>query len=201
LNGNAVLDACIQLKERLKPFREKNPNATLKDWASAAYMSGVNLSAIGFYFNSSLNYDPITNTGRLESYKVNGVAVSEVELDLMTGEHVILQTDILMDIGNSLNYSIDIGQIEGAFMQGLGFFTIEELFYSRSSGRLLTKGALSYRAPRVDDMPRKLNIRILNDKLYTNVPTVKSAKGVGEPPLLLAASVFFALRDAVINAR
>jgi xanthine dehydrogenase/oxidase len=132
---------------------------------------------------------------------VNGVSVSTVELDLLTGEHVILQTDILMDIGNSLNFSIDIGQIEGAFMQGLGLFTMEEIFHSRSSGELLTKGALSYRIPRVDDIPRKLNIRILSDKEYTDVPTVKSSKAVGEPPLLMAMSVFFALRNAVINAR
>jgi xanthine dehydrogenase/oxidase len=201
LIGRAVFDACTQLKQRLKSFREKNPNGCLKDWAIDAYTSGVSLSAIGFYFNSDLNYDPATNTGKLSSYKVNGVSVSEVELDLLTGEHCILQTDILMDIGNSLNYSIDIGQIEGAFMQGVGLFTLEELFHSRSNGKLLTQGALSYRAPRVDDIPRQLNIRILNDKEYTNLPTIKSSKGVGEPPLLMAMSVFFALREAVKNAR
>jgi xanthine dehydrogenase/oxidase len=201
LNGNAVYNACIELKQRLKPFREKNPNGTLEDWALEAYMNGVNLSSVGYYINTDLNYDMDTNTGRLISYKTTGVSASIVELDLLTGEHVILQTDNLVEIGNPLNFSLDIGQIEGAFIQGIGYFTMEELIYNKSDGKLLTNGSLTYRIPRINDIPRKLNIKILDSKEFTHVKTVNSSKGVGEPPFLLASSVFFALRDAVVNAR
>ena len=123
LNGMAVMNACLELKERLRPYKESNPKGSFGDWALSAYFDRVNLSANGFYKTPGLDHDWEKNTGKLYYYHTTGCAVSMVELDTLTGDHVILKTDIFMDIGNSINYSIDIGQIEGAFVQGLGWCT------------------------------------------------------------------------------
>ena len=201
LNGMAVMQACQELSERLKPYREKNPNGNLSDWAMSAYFDRINLSANGFYKTPDLTYDWETNSGRLFFYFTTGVAVSSVELDILTGDSTILETDIIMDIGESINYSIDIGQIEGAFIQGVGWSTIEELLVLTSNSSLFTKGPGNYKIPSFRDIPIKFNVKILRDKTYKNLKTIKSSKGVGEPPLFLGANVFFALRDAVIAAR
>lgn len=201
LNGMAVMNACLELKERLKPYKEKNPNGTLANWAVAAYFDRVNLSANGFYKTPGLDYDWETNTGRLYFYHTTGVAVSIVELDTLTGDHTPLKTDIIMDIGNSINYSIDIGQIEGAFIQGLGWCTIEETLVLTTNGGLFTRGPGNYKIPTFRDIPVEFNVKILRDKQYKHLKTVKSSKGIGEPPLFLCSSVFFALRDAVVYAR
>jgi xanthine dehydrogenase/oxidase len=119
--GMAVFDACQILLKRLEPYRAKEPKATLKEWATAAYLDRICLSANGFYATPDIDYNPVTNKGCLYPYSTTGVCVSEVELDVLTGEHTILQTDILMDIGYSLNNAIDIGQIEGGFIQGFSF--------------------------------------------------------------------------------
>lgn len=201
LNGMAVLDACAQLAERLKPYREKKPNGSLSDWALAAYFDRVNLSANGFYKTPDLTYDWESNTGKLFFYFTTGIAVSSVELDVLTGDHTILRSDIVMDIGQSINFAIDIGQIEGAFMQGVGWSTIEECLVLSGNGSVFTRGPGTYKIPGFKDVPQKMNIKILKDKEYKNLKTVKSSKGIGEPPLFLGASVFFALRDAVNYAR
>jgi xanthine dehydrogenase/oxidase len=199
--GMAVHKACLELNERLKSYREKNPKGTLKDWARAAHFDRISLSATGFYAPAFLTYDQETNSGQRFSYFTMGVAVSIVELDVLTGDHTILQTDIVMDIGRSINYSVDIGQIEGAFIQGVGWCTLEELLITPSSGALITRGPGNYKIPSAHNIPQKFNVRIVCDKVYKDLETIKSSKGVGEPPLFMSASVFFALRNAVVNAR
>jgi xanthine dehydrogenase/oxidase len=178
INGAAILNACDQLNERLKPYKDANPNGTLKDWANAAYFDRVNLSANGFYRTPDLDYNWETNTGNLFSYFVSGVAMTIVELDLFTGDHTILRSDVFMDIGKSINFSIDIGQIEGAFMQGVGLATLEECLVLSSNGALLTRGPGNYKIPGFRDVPVKLNVRLLQDKEYKNLKTVKTSKGI-----------------------
>ncbi len=201
LNGMAVLNACTELYERLAPYREKKPDGNLADWASAAYLDRVSLSAIGFYKTDNLTYDIASNTGRFFPYFTSGIAISSVELDTLTGDHTIIRSDIYMDIGHSINYAIDIGQIEGAFIQGVGWCTIEELLLQSSNGCSITRGPGNYKIPSFRDIPQQFNVKILRDKEYKHLKTIKSSKGVGEPPLFLGASVFFALRDAVVAAR
>jgi xanthine dehydrogenase/oxidase len=107
----------------------------------------------------------------------------------------------MMDVGRSINYSVDVGQVEGAFVQGMGLFTIEDVLHVSSSGAMATKGPGAYKIPTGIDVPREFNVSFLKNKEYKSLMNVKKSKGVGEPPLLLAFSVFLALRDAVIAAR
>uniref|UniRef100_A0A3Q2Q717 Xanthine dehydrogenase n=1 Tax=Fundulus heteroclitus TaxID=8078 RepID=A0A3Q2Q717_FUNHE len=181
LNGAAVLNACQTLLKRLEPYRTQNPKGSWEDWVMAAYLDRVNLSANGFYRTPDLGYDFDTNSGRVFNYYSYGVACSEVEIDCLTGTHKNLSTTIVMDVGHSLNPAIDVGQVEGGFMQGLGLFTLEELHYS-PRGVLLTRGPGSYKIPAFGDIPTQLT-------------------AVGEPPLFLASSVFYAIKDAVRAAR
>ena len=118
----AVLNACKAIYERLEPYRKNHPEDGWDKWVNKAYYDRVSLSATGFYKTPEIGYDPITNTGNPFNYFTNGSAVSEVEIDCLTGDHRVIRTDIVMDLGSSLNPAIDIGQIEGAFMQGLNFF-------------------------------------------------------------------------------
>jgi xanthine dehydrogenase/oxidase len=189
LNGMAVNKACLELYARLAPFREANPTAGLAKWAEAAYASRVSLSAHGFFSSEDLTYDPKTNTGRMFFYFTNGVAVTSVEIDTLTGDHSILRSDIIMDIGNSINYSIDIGQIEGGFIQGVGWVTSEELLVESSNGASLSLGPRTYKIPTVKDIPRQMNVSVLRGKTYKNLRTIKSSKAIGEPPFFLGASV------------
>jgi xanthine dehydrogenase/oxidase len=202
LCGMAVQDACQQLYERLLPYRQKIPEENgggLKEWATAAYFDQVNLSAVGFYKNTDLVFDPCLNG--MFPYSTNGVCVTLVELDTLTGEHQILSTNIYMDLGQSINCAVDIGQIEGAFMQGVGWCTSEELFFDKTSGELLTTDMNSYKLPSFKSIPIDFNIKLLSGKEYKNLKTIKSSKAVGEPPLVLGTSVYFALREAVLAAR
>ncbi|PQE20593.1 xanthine dehydrogenase protein [Rutstroemia sp. NJR-2017a BBW] len=173
LNGMAIKDACDQLNERLRPYREQfGQDAPMKIISTAAY-------------------------------KDRGVAISEIELDTLTGSHTVLRTDIKMDIGRSINPAIDYGQIEGAFIQGLGLFTMEESLWTASTGQLFTKGPSTYKIPTFGDIPQVFNVSVLRDVEggWKGLRSVQSSKGVGEPPLFLGASVFFALREAVSVAR
>ncbi|XP_072912176.1 xanthine dehydrogenase/oxidase isoform X4 [Hemitrygon akajei] len=165
---------------------------------SAAYMERVSLSAAGFYRTPDLNYNQKENTGRPYSYFSYGVACSEVEVDCLTGDHKNLRTDIVMDVGLSLNPALDIGQVEGAFAQGLGLFTLEELRYS-PDGVLYTRGPGAYKIPAAGDIPAKFNVSLLREA--PNKKAIYSSKAVGEPPLFLAASIFFAIKDAIAAAR
>lgn len=210
LNGMAVMDACKQLNARLAPYRETmGKHAEMKDLAHAAYRDRVHLSASGFWKMPRIGYEwGVYDKEKVKDmyyYFTQGVAVTEVELDVLTGHHTVLRTDILMDIGRSINPAIDYGQIEGAYVQGLGLFTMEESLWTRE-GQLFTKGPGTYKIPGFADIPQVFNVSFLKDeegkeKMWQGLKSVQSSKGVGEPPLFLGAGVFFALRMAVGSAR
>uniref|UniRef100_A0A3Q3N181 Xanthine dehydrogenase/oxidase n=1 Tax=Mastacembelus armatus TaxID=205130 RepID=A0A3Q3N181_9TELE len=198
LNGAAVQNACKVLVSRLEPYKTRNPEGSWDDWVKAAYFDRVSLSANGFYKTPDLGYDFESNSGRAFNYFSYGVACSEVEVDCLTGAHKNLSTTIVMDVGHSLNPALDIGQVEGGFMQGLGLFTLEELHYS-PQGVLLTRGPGSYKIPAFGDIPAQLSVSLLRDA--TNDKAIFASKAVGEPPLFLASSVFYAIKDAISAAR
>ncbi|XP_048257190.1 xanthine dehydrogenase/oxidase-like [Haliotis rufescens] len=198
LNGGAVQNACEILAKRLSPYRKAKPEGTFKDWVNTAYFDRVHLSAAGYHRTEGLDHDPVTNKGRMFNYFTCGVACSEVEIDCLTGDHQVLQTDIVMDVGKSLNPAIDIGQIEGAFMQGYGLYCLEQ-HKTNPSGSILTRGPGTYKIPGFRNIPVKLNVTLLKDSV--NPRAVYSSKGIGEPPLFLASSVFFAMKNAIKSAR
>ncbi|KAJ3055193.1 hypothetical protein HK097_011269 [Rhizophlyctis rosea] len=199
MNGMAILDACTQIRERLKPYADSHPKVSWEDLVEIAYKDRVNLSANGFYKTPDLGFDWSTGTGRMYNYFTYGAAVSEVEIDTLTGDHVVRRADIVMDIGKSLNPAIDVGQIEGAFTQGMGWCTIEEPLVSPTTGFLFTRGPGAYKIPGFRDIPTDLRVRFM--KGATNPRAIHSSKAVGEPPLFLGASVFFAIKHAIDAAR
>ncbi|KAF2190838.1 xanthine dehydrogenase [Zopfia rhizophila CBS 207.26] len=202
LNGYAIWNACAQLNERLQPYREKlGPNATMKNLAHAAYFDRVNLSAQGFYRTPDIGYVWGANTGQMFFYFTQGVAAAEVEIDTLTGDWTCRRADIKMDVGRSINPSIDYGQIEGAFVQGQGLFTTEESLWHRASGQIFTKGPGAYKIPGFRDIPQIFNVSLLKDVDWENLRTIQRSRGVGEPPLFMGSSVFFAIRDALRAAR
>lgn len=133
-------------------------------------------------------------------YFTQGAAISEVELDVLTGDHTVLRTDIKMDVGRSINPAIDYGQIEGAFIQGQGLFTIEETLWNRD-GQLFTRGPGTYKIPGFSDIPQEFNVSMLKGVQWAKLRSIQSSKGIGEPPLFMGATVLFALREAVKAAR
>ncbi|XP_055483476.1 xanthine dehydrogenase/oxidase [Psammomys obesus] len=198
LNGQAVYEACQTILKRLEPFKKKKPEGSWEDWVMDAYVNTVSLSATGFYRTPNLGYSFETNSGNPFHYFSYGVACSEVEIDCLTGDHKNLRTDIVMDVGSSLNPAIDIGQVEGAFVQGLGLFTMEELHYS-PEGRLHTLGPSTYKIPAFGSIPTEFRVSLLRD--CPNKRAIYASKAVGEPPLFLASSIFFAIKDAIHAAR
>ncbi|XP_006153057.1 aldehyde oxidase [Tupaia chinensis] len=198
LNGLAVKDACQTLLKRLEPIISKNPQGTWKDWAQAAFDESIGLSAIGYFrgYESDMNWEK--GEGHPFEYFVYGAACSEVEIDCLTGDHKNIRTDIVMDVGCSINPALDIGQIEGAFIQGMGLYTIEELNYS-PQGILYSRGPNQYKIPAICDVPTELHISFLPPSKNSN--TLYSSKGLGESAVFLGCSVFFAIRDAVSAAR
>ena len=202
LNGYAIFDACTQLNARLAPYREKlGETATMKDLAHAAYFDRVNLSANGYYRTPDIGYVWGPNTGQMFYYFTQGVAAAEVEIDTLTGDWTCLRADLKMDVGRSINPAIDYGQIEGAFIQGQGLFTTEESLWHRSTGQLFTKGPGTYKIPGFRDIPQIWNVSLLKDVEWENLRTIQRSRGVGEPPLFMGSSVFFAIRDALTAAR
>ncbi|XP_074187956.1 xanthine dehydrogenase/oxidase isoform X2 [Rhinolophus sinicus] len=196
--GQAIYEACQTILKRLEPFKKNNPSGSWEDWVKAAYEYPVSLSATGFYNIPNIGYSFETNSGTPFHYFSFGVACSEVEIDCLTGDHKNIRTDIVMDVGCSLNPAIDIGQVEGAFVQGMGLFTIEELHYS-PEGSLLTRGPSTYKIPRFGNIPIEFRVSLLRDS--PNKKAIYASKAVGEPPLFLAASIFFAIKDAIRAAR
>lgn len=210
LNGYAAYNACVQINERLAPYRAKlGPEATMKQIAHAAYFDRVNLSANGFYRTPEIGYtwgpnppDPsVENTGKMFFYFTQGVTASEVLIDTLTGDWTVLRTDILMDVGRSINPAIDYGQIEGAYVQGQGLFTTEESLWHRASGQIFTRGPGAYKIPGFRDIPQVFNVSLLKDVEWKNLRTIQRSRGVGEPPLFMGSAVFFAIRDALNAAR
>ncbi|KAI9734709.1 MAG: hypothetical protein M1818_006696 [Claussenomyces sp. TS43310] len=205
LNGYAIFNACQQLNERLAPYRERfGKDAPLKKLVSAAYFDRVNLSANGFYKTPDIGYTWGANTGQMFFYFTQGVAAAEVELDTLTGDWTCLRADIKMDIGRSINPSIDYGQIEGAFVQGMGLYTTEESLWFRGgamAGQLATRGPGAYKIPGFRDVPQEFNVSLLKDVEWEELRTIQKSRGVGEPPLFMGSAVFFAIRDALKAAR
>ena len=215
--GMAVLHACEQLRERLRPYRssdKQNFQAAVK----AAYFDRVNLSAQGFYkmpvsgYNFAKSTSNNAERGQPFAYFTFGAACTEVEMDVLTGDFAIVRSDVIVDVGNSLNPAIDIGQIEGAFTQGFGLSTLEEVVVGASSnnnknkgiqwlkpGTLLTKGPGTYKIPSFNDTPRDFRVTLLKDN--ANPRAVHSSRAVGEPPLFLGSTVLFALHQAILAAR
>jgi xanthine dehydrogenase large subunit len=220
LNGMAAREACIALKARLADFlagewdlcadaiawRDGAAHAIaggitrsmpLAELARRAYMARVSLSAQGFYRTPDIHWDAATFRGRPFYYFAYGAAVVEVAIDTLTGEHRMLAVDILHDVGTSLNPAIDIGQIEGGFVQGAGWLTSEALVRD-AHGRLATHAPSTYKIPTAGDLPTRWRIDLLADSPNRS-PTIHRSKAVGEPPLMLALAVYHALRDAVAS--
>ncbi|XP_078536307.1 aldehyde oxidase-like isoform X2 [Lissotriton helveticus] len=198
VNGMAVKNACQDLMQRLEPIMTQNPNGTWEEWVKKAFDECISLSATGFFRGYGREMDWEKKQGHTSEYFVYGVACSEVEIDCLTGDHKNLRTDIVIDIGCSINPGIDIGQIEGAFVQGLGLFTMEELRFS-PGGVLYTRGPGQYKIPSVCDIPEQFKVFLLTSS--PNPRALYSSKGIGEPALFLGSSVYFALKDAVVAAR
>jgi xanthine dehydrogenase large subunit len=216
LNGMAALDACEQIKARLIAFAAERwqakpadiafvPNALrigtetmpFAELVAEAYKARVQLSAAGFYKTPKIHWDRAAGKGRPFYYFAYGAACSEVEIDTLTGEYRVLRTDILHDVGRSLNPAIDRGQVEGAFIQGMGWLTTEELWWDKD-GRLRTHAPSTYKIPLASDRPRVFNVA-LADWSENREPTIKRSKAVGEPPFMLGISVFEALSMAVAS--
>ncbi|XP_018601910.2 aldehyde oxidase 6 isoform X2 [Scleropages formosus] len=197
-NGMAVKMACETLLQRLEPVIREDPKGTWQSWIKAAFFKKIGLSATGYYRGPDTYMDWKKQEGQPYAYFTYGTCCSEVEVDCLTGDYQTLRTDIVMDIGRSINPSIDIGQIEGAFMQGLGLYTMEERKFS-PSGMLYPRGPAQYKIPAVCDMPLKFNVYLLAGS--SNLHAIYSSKGIGEPVLFLGSSVFFAIKDAVAAAR
>ncbi len=197
LNGAAVDDACRQIKERLAPIAASlagdGPVAFARI-VEAAYRARVPLFAHGYYRTPEIHFDPKTATGKPFHYYAYGAAVSEVEIDGFTGESRILRADLLQDVGDSITPLIDLGQIEGGFVQGLGWLTLEELIWD-SEGRLATAGASTYKLPSWPEMPATFHVSFL--ERATEPGVIFGSKAVGEPPLMLAFSVREAIREAI----
>jgi xanthine dehydrogenase large subunit len=213
LNGRAAERAALQVKHNIADCLAKADGCTAEEVlfklgvihtpakqrsfteaVQFAYSQRVQLWSDGFYATPKIHYDRQTLSGRPFFYFAYGAACSEVAIDTLTGEHKLLRVDILHDVGKSLNPAIDIGQIEGGFVQGLGWLTTEELVWD-ANGKLLTRGASTYKIPTAADIPRHFNIQLWHET--NREDTIGGSKAVGEPPFMLAMSVYEALRDAV----
>lgn len=223
MNGMAVKNAIETLKERLAPvimdefsklfsgvptqlenlhylnneiIDTLNPERVIpfKEVVNLAYLKQVSLSSTGYYSTPGIYFDKEKGQGQPFYYYAFGMAVSEVMIDTLTGKHKLLRTDILQDIGDSINTEIDRGQIEGGFMQGVGWCTTEEIKWD-NEGRLLTHSPDTYKIPTITDIPTEFNVEILEN--VPNPGTIRKSKAIGEPPFMLAFSVWLAIKDAI----
>ena len=177
-------------------FHREFPEAKVSfaDVAKKAYLSRVSLSATGYYATPGIHWDRVAGRGKPFHYFAYGAAVTEVEVDGFTGMQQVLRVDILQDVGDSVNDAINRGQIEGGFVQGMGWLTAEELLWN-DKGVLLTHSPDTYKIPAIGDVPKIFNVTLLPNATQKNV--VHGSKAVGEPPFMLAISVREAIRDAV----
>jgi xanthine dehydrogenase large subunit len=219
LNGQAVFNACHILLARMKPIAAElleipaasaeelifdggtvfHPNApadtrSFAEVATQCWLSRVSLAATGYYKTPGIHYSHEKGRGNPFYYFAYGASVSEVEVNALTGEHRLLRVDILHDVGASLVPSIDIGQVEGGFVQGVGWLTGEEILYS-PEGAILTSGPSTYKIPAMGDIPADFRVQLLDRAPQDGV--IHGSKAVGEPPLMLAISVLSALRHAI----
>jgi len=217
LNGQAVKAACETLRERLTPVaatmlsipigdvlfqngravskHAPEKSVTLANVCTRAHGEQISLSATGFYRTPGIGYDKATGKGKPFYYFAYGAAVSEVEVDARSGMKRVLRVDILHDVGDSLNAGVDRGQVEGAFVQGMGWLTSEELKWG-PHGALMTHSASTYQIPAIGDAPFDFRVELLDDASQPG--TIHGSKAVGEPPLMLAISVREAIRDAIV---
>lgn len=215
LNGMAVKNACETIAERLAHcfaeqvgesvenvrFEHGNVIAgghqiSFSELVQQAYLARISLSSTGYYRTPKIHYDRESGKGRPFFYFACGAALSEVSIDTLTGEYKVNQVDILHDVGDSLNPAIDKGQIEGGFIQGMGWVTTEELKWN-DAGQLLSHNPATYKIPAIGDTPEVLNVELFSKSNLEK--TVYSSKAVGEPPFMLALSVWCALKDAIAS--
>jgi xanthine dehydrogenase large subunit len=215
LNGKAAQDAARQIKARLGAFaatryggraedvvfagdtvRVNDSSLTFAELVLQGYEARVQLWSDGFYATPKLHWDRHTMNGRPFFYFAYGAAVSEVIVDTLTGESKLLRADLLHDAGDSINPAIDIGQVEGGFIQGMGWLTMEELWWN-NDGVLMTHAPSTYKIPAVNDCPTDLRTKLFKNSNVED--TILRSKATGEPPLLLPFSVFFAIRDAIAS--
>jgi xanthine dehydrogenase large subunit len=215
MNGMAARAAARKLRDRLAAFAASESGVavdqvqfaggivvvggqqtTFAALVDKAYHARIPLSATGFYATPKIHYDRKTLSGRPFFYFAYGAAVSEVAIDLLTGEHRLYAVDILHDVGASLNPAIDRGQIEGGFIQGYGWLTMEELCWN-ARGELTTHAPSTYKIPTSRDVPPHFEIVFFGEP--NREETIHRSKAVGEPPLMLALSAFHALRDAIAS--
>ena len=216
LNGMAAKNAAETLKQRLIDFLVREYKVTdedvefrngqlrvrdlflsFEDVIQKAYFGQVSLSSTGFYRTPKIFYNRDKAAGRPFYYFAYGAACSEVIVDTLTGEYKMLRTDILHDVGASLNPALDIGQVEGAFVQGMGWLTMEELVWN-GKGKLMTNGPASYKIPAIADMPLDLRVKLVENRKNPE-DTVFHSKAVGEPPFMLGIAVWCAIKDAVAS--
>lgn len=214
LNGKAAEAAAKTIKQRLIGFACEKYQVTadqvifennnihvgtqifsFAEFSQIAYMGRVSLSSTGFYKTPKIHFDRTTGKGRPFFYYATGASVSEVIIDTLTGEYKTLRTDILQDVGHSINPAIDIGQIEGAFIQGMGWLTTEELVWNEQ-GRLLSNNPATYKIPAINDAPADFRVALVPDA-PNREHTIYNSKAVGEPPFMLGMSVWSALKDAI----
>jgi len=216
LNGMAAQNAARQIKDRLIDFaadkhgvpkdqivflpnrvRIGNQEIPFADLIREAYMARIQLSAAGFYKTPKIHWDRDKGQGRPFYYFAYGAACSEVSIDTLTGEYVVERVDILHDVGRSINPALDRGQIEGGFIQGMGWLTTEELVWD-NKGRLRTHAPSTYKIPLASDRPKIFNVK-LADWAENVEPSIHRSKAVGEPPFVHGVSVLHAISDAVAS--
>lgn len=216
LNGMAAQDAARQIRKRLTDFaaekyqvpadqvvflpnrvRVGNQEIAFNDLVKQAYLNRIQLSAAGHYKTPKIHWDRAKGRGHAFYYYAYGAACAEVSVDVLTGEYVVERADILHDTGRSLNRAIDIGQVEGGFIQGMGWLTTEELWWD-GKGRLRTHAPSTYKIPLASDRPKVFNVA-LTDWSEAYEPTIHRSKAVGEPPLPHGMAVLHALSDAVAS--
>jgi xanthine dehydrogenase large subunit len=210
INGAAIIDATRQLRERLDKL-DAGRNLPWKDLVKQAWLNRIQLGQTGYYMTPDIKYDFMTLQGKAFYYFCYGAAVTETEIDTRTGEWWLKAVDIVHDVGQSINPAIDKGQIEGAYVQGMGWLTMEECIWDMKAkekvdglgmgkgyGKLLTHGPSTYKIPVASDIPEHFNVSFFDTQNFR--PTPFRSKAVGEPPLMLALSAYFSLRDAVVAA-
>jgi len=211
LNGMATLNACEIIMEKLRPALDEFPDKTFAEVCTIAYKRQICLGAHGFYaspFGGVHKWREIGEVGEVENegrgdifnYFAFGASVAEVEVEVLTGLWEVKRADILMDVGESLNVAIDVGQVEGAFVQGVGRWTMEEIKFD-DEGAMTTTTPHSYFIPTAADVPKDFRVTLLGDSGTKHKTAVHSSKAVGEPPFFLSSSVYFAIKGAVEEAR
>ena len=216
INGKAAQIATRKIRDRLTAFAARHFSVSeadvdisggivsvgdrrleFEELVGLAWFDRISLSATGFYKTPKINYDRATFSGRPFFYYAYGAAACEVIVDTLTGENRILRVDILHDCGDSLNPAMDLGQVEGGFVQGAGWLTSEELWWN-ANGEIMTHAPSTYKIPTCSDLAPDFRVELLQNAANRE-DTIYRSKAVGEPPFMLALSVFHAIRDAIAS--